>query len=118
MTEMISKDHAETAIQLALNFEARMSMEGKEEWEVFNEAATSSGTAFAMIEIAPIVDDIFEQIPNRDALGKDVFNGFILDEFNFPEDGSTPTLKRSAEDVIAFFVDEFELDKFAVASGM
>lgn len=115
---MISKDQAVTAIHLAMIFEGKVEIGENPAFNIFNEAATASGTYYAMVEISGIVDEIFDKIPNRDALGQDVFHTFVFDHFNFPEDGSTPTLKGTVDDVVAFFVDEFELDSASLSASI
>lgn len=112
MSEFISKENAVTAIALATCFEARLEAEGKPEWEAFNASATTTGTRYAMIEIAPTVDEIFDALPEsgKDLVAHDVFYTFVLDRFVFPEDGTTPTLKGSVNDAVAFFVQEFGLE--------
>lgn len=110
MSEMISKDQAATALALAFQFEGALEM--KPSWEAFNANATTTGTRYAMVEIAAVVDEIFLALPEsgKELLAGDVFYAFVLDRFNFPEDGTTPTLIGTVDDAVAFFVEEFELE--------
>jgi hypothetical protein len=117
MTEMISKDQAATAIALAFQFEGKLEM--YDDLAAFNEKATQSGTQYAMVEMAAVVDQIFEKLPEgeRDGLGQDVFHTFVLHKFDYSQ-FPVPQLIGTVDEVAAWFVEEFQLDQPLAAPGM
>lgn len=117
MTEMISKDQAATALALAFQFEGKLEMH--DDLAKFNEDATQSGTCYALIEMAAVVDQIEAQLPEGglDAVGPDVFYGYILHEFDYTT-LPVPQLIGTVEGVAAKFAEEFQLDQAAAAPGM
>lgn len=117
MTEMISKHQAETAIELAFQFEGKLEM--YDELAKFNEDVTRSGTHRAMIEIAAVVNEIEDKLPEgaMDLLGYDVFYGHVIHEFDFSQ-LPIPQLKDTVENVTASIIAEFELNQPGAAPGM
>lgn len=117
MTEMISKDQAATALALALQFEGKLEM--YEDLAKFNENATQSGTHYALIEMAAVVNQIEAKLPEGglDAAGPEVFYGYILHEFDYTK-FPVPQLIGTVDEVAAKFTEEFQLDQPATAPGM
>jgi hypothetical protein len=110
MTEMISKDQAATALALAFHFEGKLEMH--DDLAEFNENATQTGTHYALIEMAGIVDQIEAKLPEggMDAVGRDVFYGHILHEFDYSK-FPVPQLVGTVDEVAAKFAEEFQLDQ-------
>lgn len=117
MTKMISKDQAATALALAVLFEGKLEMH--DDLAKFNETATQSGTHYALIEMAAVVDQIFDKLPEggRDDLGQDVFHTFVLHKFDYAQ-FPVPQLIGTVDEVAAWFVEEFQLDQPATAPAM
>jgi len=117
MTEMISKDQAATALALAFQFEGKLEMH--DDLAKFNEEVTQSGTHYAMIEMAAVVDQIEAKLPEGglEAVGPEVFYGHILHEFDYTK-FPVPQLIGTVEEVAAKFAQEFELDQPVAAPGM
>jgi hypothetical protein len=117
MTEMISKDQAVIALALAFQFEGKLEM--YTDMAKFNEDATQSGTHYALIEMAGVVEQIEAKLPEGglDAAGPETFYGYILHEFDYTK-FPVPHLTGTVDEVAAKFIEEFQLDQAAVAPGM
>ena len=117
MTDMISKEQAVTALALAFHFEGKL--EFYEEMAKFNENATQSGTHYALVEMAAVVDQIAAKLPEGglEAAGPEVFYGHVLHDFDYSK-FPVPQLIGTVEEVAAKFSEEFELDQPVNAPGM
>jgi hypothetical protein len=117
MTDMISKSQAVTALTLAFHFEGKLEM--YDDLAKFNEDATQSGTHYALIEMAAVVDQIEAKLPEGglEAAGPEVFYGYILHEFDYTK-FPVPELIGTVEEVAAKFAEEFQLNEPAAAPGM
>ncbi len=87
-SEWITRDTAERAIQLTSVFHARADVEDIQTWKTYFETVKPSDFANAMLEIAGTANRIFYALPNKESLGDEVFNTFVLDRFEFPSNGS------------------------------